>query len=259
MKNTNKVRKVLFHVTTVLIISSIAVFIANSDDIKYGLNIYGNNVKESISTAGINPQLHPKTQGSNFTKTDSVPKKRNCATVEYNEMMKEKYPQFRKNQENLEKDIQRLTETYDKSRRNVVTIPTVVHVVYNTSVQNISDAQVQTQIDVLNEDFRRLNSDTIYTPAPFKHLGADVEIEFCLARRDPNNNPTNGITRTFTNITLFKINNVVKFSALGGHDIWDRDKYLNIWVCNLGDNDTLGFAQFPGGLSSTDGVVIGYL
>lgn len=145
-----------------------------------------------------------------------------------------------------------------KGSRGVVTIPVVVHVIYQTSEQNISDAQVQSQIDVLNEDFRRLNADRTNTPSIFQSVAADVEIEFCLARQDPDGNPTNGITRTQTNATVFQQNNNMKQPATGGKSSWNTSKYLNIWVCNLADG-VLGYGTLPNTTASSfDGVVISY-
>ena len=126
--------------------------------------------------------------------------------------------------------------------------------IYNTTSQNISDAQIQSQITVLNQDFRRTNADktTLWPQA------ADSEIQFCLANVDPNGLSTTGITRTQTSVTSFSTNDAMKFSAQGGKDAWNTSKYLNIWVCNIGGG-ILGYAQFPGGGSaSTDGVVIGF-
>lgn len=142
---------------------------------------------------------------------------------------------------------------------NVITIPVVVHIVYRTSAENISDAQVQSQIQVLNEDFRRQNADAANTPSLFASVAADVEIQFCLATRDPQGNPTNGITRTQTTKTSFDIySDDVKYSSRGGKDAWPTDQYLNIWVCNL-SGGLLGYAQFPGGgPPAEDGVVINY-
>jgi hypothetical protein len=126
-------------------------------------------------------------------------------------------------------------------------------VVYNTAVQNVSDAQIQTQIDVLNRDFAKLNSDTTKIPAVWKSLAANTNIQFCLAQRDPNGNATTGITRTSTTTTSFSTNNAVKTVA----PAWPAASYLNLWVCNLGSS-LLGYAQFPGGPAATDGVVITY-
>ena len=151
-------------------------------------------------------------------------------------------------------------------RTGVVRIPVVVHVVYNTATQNISDAQIQSQIDVLNEDYRRLNTDVSSVPGVFAPLTADARIEFHLAVRDPDCNPTTGITRTSTSLTNFTYDwtqagtpagEPVKFASSGGHDAWPRDKYLNIWVCKL--SGYLGYAQFPADpWPATDGVVINY-
>ncbi len=155
-------------------------------------------------------------------------------------------------------DIEQKTQDFIRGNQNqlraVITIPVVVHVIYNTTTQNISDAQIQSQITVLNQDFRRTNADqtTLWPQA------ADSEIQFCLANVDPNGLSTTGITRTQTSVTSFSTNDAMKFSTQGGKDAWNTSKYLNIWVCNIGGG-ILGYAQFPGGGSaSTDGVVIGF-
>jgi hypothetical protein len=145
----------------------------------------------------------------------------------------------------------------DPSHRTgaVITIPVVVHVVYNTVAQNISDAQVQSQIDVLNEDFRKLNADASLTPSIFASLATDCQIQFCLAQRDPNGNATTGIVRKSTTTTSFSTNDNVKKTASGGDDAWNSSQYLNLWSANL-SGGVLGYAQFPGGAAATDGVVI---
>ena len=154
---------------------------------------------------------------------------------------------------------QALEAPKDKAR-DVVTIPVVVHVVYNTSQQNISDAQILSQIEILNEDFRLLNADKDQVPDAFKNLRADTEIEFCLASRDELGLPTTGIVRVQTPVTEWNINtnaDDVKDSSEGGSDGWNRDSYLNIWVCNL-SSGILGYAYPPGISANLDGVVIGY-
>lgn len=115
-------------------------------------------------------------------------------------------------------------------------IPVVVHIVYTNATQNIDDSLVYNQIAVLNEDFRRMNADTIHTRSEFLPIAADAEIEFYLATTDPDGNPTTGITRTagtpaFGTYTPFDDN--VKFDSLGGKNAWPTNKYLNIWVCDL--------------------------
>ncbi len=138
-----------------------------------------------------------------------------------------------------------------------VVIPVVVHVLYNTAAQNISDAQVQSQIDVLNEDFRKLNADYTKTPSLYAGLVADANVQFVLAKRTPTGAATNGIIHKQTNTKSWSTNDAVKNSKRGGDDAWDATKYLNLWACNLGQG-LLGYAQFPGGSASTDGVVILY-
>ena len=158
-------------------------------------------------------------------------------------------------------DLEDFTEDYIATQSNtagvrqVYTIPTVVHVVYNNSAENISTALIQSQIDVLNADFRTISS----AAAAKWGVAADTEIEFCLASVDPNGNPTDGITRTATSVTAFGSNDAVKFDAQGGKDAWPASDYLNIWVCDL-SGGLLGYAQFPNtGAAATDGVVNDYL
>jgi len=138
----------------------------------------------------------------------------------------------------------------------VVTIPVVVHVLYNTAAQNISDAQVQSQIAVLNEDFRKLNADA-GTAYPYSGLAADAGVQFVLAKRTPTGTATSGIVHKLTKVASWSTNDAVKNSKRGGDDAWDATQYLNLWACNLGQG-LLGYAQFPGGAASTDGVVILY-
>ncbi|WP_114752755.1 M43 family zinc metalloprotease [Pleomorphovibrio marinus] len=128
--------------------------------------------------------------------------------------------------------------------------------------------QIQSQIDVLNEDFRRLNADASNTPTAFEGVAADPEIEFLLACVDPNGNATDGIVRVQTTEGIFtRVENPdgttdeeatgIKFAPTGS-PAWPADRYLNIWVCNLGNN-LLGYAQFPDMMVTqpeTDGVVV---
>jgi hypothetical protein len=144
----------------------------------------------------------------------------------------------------------------NQSTQAVITIPVVVHVVYQTAAQNISTAQVTSQITVLNEDFGRTNADTVNTPTAFKSVAANTNIQFCLAQRDPSGNPTNGIDRVSTTTASWTTDDKVKSASTGGADAWDPTRYLNIWVCNLGSG-LLGYGEFPTGtVSQTFGVVI---
>jgi hypothetical protein len=150
-----------------------------------------------------------------------------------------------------------------KHTRAVVNIPVVVHVLYNTATQNISDAQIQSQLAVLNADFRKLNSDVSLVPSAFSSLAADAEFTFCLAQRDPNGAATTGILRKSTTKTVFDASlDDAKNNSTAGSTAWPAGSYLNIWVVpSIKDGSTtgiLGYAQFPGGPASTDGVVIGH-
>ncbi len=151
------------------------------------------------------------------------------------------------------------SSTRKMMRAGVMTIPVVVHVVYKQPIENISDAQIYSQIEILNKDYRKLNSDAINIPDVWKSVAADTRIEFKLACIDPNGDKTNGITRTTTNMDEFLIDTTpnveeIKSTSLGGRDPWDSTRYLNLWVCNLGKS-LLGYAQFPAGDPQTDGVV----
>ena len=136
-----------------------------------------------------------------------------------------------------------------------VTIPVVVHVLYSTASENISDAQIQSQIDVLNADYHKLNPDYTNTPSAFAGLVADVGIQFVLAKRTPAGVATNGIERKSSTTTSWGTADNIKKTTTGGLNAWDASKYLNLWVGTIGGG-ILGYAQFPGGAAATDGVVI---
>ncbi len=182
---------------------------------------------------------------------------RNCGSMEVLERLKTEDPSYVAKMGEIEEHTAEFIRNHQGSTEAVITIPVVIHVLYNTSVQNITDAQILSQMDVLNEDFRLLNADHVNTPSVFAGLKADCEINFVLAKRDPNGNATTGIIRKSTTVTSWSSNDYVKYSSRGGDDAWPAGSYLNIWVCNLGGG-LLGYAQFPGGATATDGVVIGY-
>lgn len=150
-----------------------------------------------------------------------------------------------------------------KKQNSIITIPVVVHVVYKTPAQNIPDTQIVRQIQLLNECFRLQNSNFPTGRAIFDSIGADTEIQFCLAATDPQGNPTTGIIRksapssaAFDPLTAY---DKVKSSATDGDDPWPNGQYLNIWVCDMsvfGFTFVLGYATFPGESPALDGVVI---
>lgn len=196
---------------------------------------------------------------ASFLLIGAISAQRNCATMENLERLKALDPTMESRMLEIEQQTQQaiLLENTNRGMTAINNIPVVVHVVYNTSVQNITDAQIQSQITILNNDFRRLNADRVNTPSTFTTVAADAEITFCLATVSPTGAATTGIIRTSTSVTSFSDNDAVKYASLGGQDAWPANKYLNLWICNLGGG-LLGYAQFPGGPLATDGVVVGY-
>lgn len=126
-------------------------------------------------------------------------------------------------------------------------IPVVVHIVHNNASNfiggannsNISDEQIKSQITVLNEDYRRKIGTNGYNTNP---IGADMEIEFELANKDPNGSATTGITRTYVTQQSFDLQYDNQILANLIH--WNFEKYLNIWVVR-GKNGTIGYSEFP--------------
>ena len=189
---------------------------------------------------------------------------RNCATMDNLDRLNQMDPSLNLRMSEIEQQTVDFIHQQEVAKFTpslgvmaVVNIPVVVHVLYNTTAQNISDAQILSQITILNNDFRRLNTDKINTPSTFSSVAADCEFNFCLATVSPTGASTSGITRTYTSLSSWTADDKMKSSSTGGVNPWPTDKYLNIWVCNLGGG-LLGYAQFPGGSTATDGVVIGH-
>ncbi len=136
-------------------------------------------------------------------------------------------------------------------------IPVVVHVIQVSPVEAISDARIQSQIDVLNEDFLKMNADTTLIPLEFQGVAANCLIRFCLAKIDPNGCPTTGINRVVA--PALAVHGLADEQALKSYVQWDPHMYLNMWVpVNLKDN-LLGYATFPTWLPfspENDGVVV---
>jgi len=191
-----------------------------------------------------------------------MPARRACATDEVHERLLRTVPGYAEARSEIENRTSRVLAFGAAVLRTGCTqIPIVVHVVYRSAAENISDAQIQSQIEVLNADYRAANPDKASTPAVFAPLIGDARVTFKLADVDPNGNPTNGITRTSSSNSSFTSDtDNVKSASTGGADPWPADKYLNVWTCgNLRDTANhalLGYAQFPGGPAATDGVVI---
>src|SRR3954451_25296187 len=124
--------------------------------------------------------------------------------------------------------------------------PVVVHVLYRAETDNLSDEQVASQIEVLNEDFAGTNDDIKNVPPIFVDRVGNPGLRFALATTDPSGAPTTGITRRKTTTPSFGVDDRMKAESTGGTDPWDTARYLNIWVCRL-SGGVLGYAQFPGG------------
>lgn len=138
------------------------------------------------------------------------------------------------------------------------TIPVVVHIIYSDSSQILSEEEIVAQINGLDADFNGENWDIDKTPDDFENKTGDFKLRFKLATIDPNGNSTRGITYTKTDNFGFTMEaEDAKFDALGGKNGWDSRQYLNIWVCNL-EWGLRGYAQFPGDLMVTDGVVLDF-
>ncbi|WDF47827.1 M43 family zinc metalloprotease [Chryseobacterium sp. KACC 21268] len=164
-------------------------------------------------------------------------------------------PQAQANREAL-KDYLIHNDFTQSKKAGVVTIPIVVHVLYSTTAMNISDAQIASQIKVLNDDFRKLNADfSTVVPSVFQGVAADMELAFCLATKKPDGSTTTGVERKSVSSNFNFDDNYYKSSGLPS---WDTTKYLNIWVGNI-SADYLGWAYLPDNAGGTDdGLAIGY-
>jgi len=174
-----------------------------------------------------------------------------CGQVQYENYLRSKDPYYDMKKERMEKQIQLQIQKFMEQKQSgnptpftLYTIPTVVHVVYSTSSQNLSDANVQQGINRLNEDFRKQNSDINQTPSVWQSLTADLEVQFCLASKDPNGNPTTGIVHKSTTHGAFTTDDAIKSTAAGGDDPWNVNNYFNIWIGDL-SGGLGGYGVFP--------------
>ena len=221
-----------------------------------------------------NNKIITKTVFGNALKASSVNPnngKIRCATVEYEEYLQAKNPKRSTNAQ-FENWIAPLVNKQTALRASsktvaatIIKIPVVVHVIHSGqaigTAPNITDAQVESQITVLNQDFRRKIGTPGFNSDP---VGADVEIEFVLAKVDPNGNPTNGINRVNMGQPSWSTKDVD--AIVKPATFWDSTQYMNMWSLKFSDDKLLGFAQFPdrsglpgmdssNGASNTDGVV----
>jgi hypothetical protein len=171
---------------------------------------------------------------------------RNCGSMEVLNRQLAEDPSLAAKME----EIERFTQEYVSGQRllpdGTIEIPVVVNVLYKTTAENIPLTQIQSQIDILNQDFGASNNDYNNTPSIFQNLrSGNTGIRFVLDQ----------VIRKSTTKTSWRTNDDMKRTTKGGLNPTSPTTKLNIWVCNL-SNNILGYAQFPGGSSATDGVVL---
>ena len=177
--------------------------------------------------------------------SENPSRRRKCGTMAADARQLELDPNLRNARLRLESETRARRATDTVARRGVLTVPVIVHVVFHTDEQNISDGQIQSQIDVLNLDFRAQNPDVANVPSVWRALATDAQLQFRLA----------DVRRVHTDRTSY-VNDAVKFTNSGGSPVIDPDRNLNIWVCNLAE--VLGYAYLPGVDPNIDGVVINF-
>lgn len=170
--------------------------------------------------------------------------KRSCASQEVLEAQLKADPTLAIRMNQIEAFTQN-SMTNGRLVNGKVEIPVIVNVLYKTAAENISDTQIQTQIDVLNQDFNAANSDFSSVPTLFSGVAANIGITFVLEK----------INRKATTKTSWGTRDAMKKTKQGGLDPTSPTTKLNLWACTIGGG-ILGYAQFPGGSSATDGVVI---
>jgi PKD repeat protein len=193
-----------------------------------------------------------------FSCSSAFAQKAKCLTEILHQEAMLKDSVYRNNRLRIQREMTSYAKTnlfsYKYSQTRI--IPVVFHVIHTDGDENISLAQIQDQINILNTDYRRRNKDTVNTPGPFRNVAIDTDIEFRLAQKDPNGQCTQGVVRIYSPLTNNARDNVKDLSS------WPSDRYLNIWtvksiINTSGPGTVLGYAQFPGGkIANYDGVVL---
>ncbi len=179
------------------------------------------------------------------TNSEARVSKRACHTQEVFERQLKENPELAARMDQIEAFTENAMLSHNRLVNGSIEIPVVVNVLYKTAAENISLAQIQSQIDVLNADFNAANSDYGQVPALFSGVKADVGITFVLDQ----------VIRKSTTKTSWGTRDAMKKTKQGGLNPTDPTTKLNFWVCTIGGG-ILGYAQFPGGSSATDGVVV---
>ncbi|HRN42440.1 MAG TPA: M43 family zinc metalloprotease [Vicingus sp.] len=180
-----------------------------------------------------------------------------CKTDEQTQLLEQLDPSIIQQREDFETYIQNFKQTYDPvAKKATIIIPIVFHVITWNGNGNATKAEIENAVNVINQDFKRTNLDASNTRAIFAPYAASLDIEFRLARKDPNGNCTEGIVRVEDSRTMSATDAVKAASR------WDPKKYFNVWIVDFIDGSSppsyiAGYAQFPtSGIDNTYGVII---
>lgn len=201
-----------------------------------------------LLTFGCNKPSHETENNSTADEETFFASQRKCAADEVLQEQLKSDPSLRSRMEQVEEFTRRIIANPTSERllaNGIIEIPVVVNVLYRSAAQNVSAAQIQSQIDVLNNDFSATNADYNKTSTYNSVKSGDVRVRFVL----------DAINRKSTNKKSWGLNDGMKKNAQGGINPTSPATKLNLWVCNL-SSGYLGYAQFPGGSSATDGVVV---
>lgn len=204
-------------------------------------------MKKVILSASLLMMLFSCQNEENTNVSSSSNITRQCASQEVLERQLQEDPSLAMRMNKIEEFTENFTHNKSNYRlvNGKIEIPVVVNVLYRTASENISQTQIQSQIDVLNQDFNALNSDYNQVPTLFAGVKANVGISFVLDQ----------VIRKSTTKTSWGTKDAMKKTKQGGLDPTSPTTKLNLWCCTIGGG-ILGYAQFPGGSSATDGVVI---
>jgi hypothetical protein len=195
-----------------------------------------------LLTIAMSPTFYSLSQEEHWCGFDEILEKEKAANPNYMIELAQKVNEMR-----LE------AQTNFVSKSTTFIVPVVFHIIHDGGPSNISMEQIQSGIDVMNEDFNRLNPDSTLIrdnpDAPFFDVFADVEVEFRLAKIDPNGDCTNGVQRKYAPHLTNEAGEACKYSSNGGLDAWPNNRYINIWTVNSiggsGQGTTLGYAFLP--------------
>ena len=191
-----------------------------------------------------------------FAMTFSAQAQKQCGTEAYQERIRQEFPlSLMKQGIPVSQTVAGGTTPTAPGLSQVIIIPVVVHVLYNNESNNLSEAVINRQIEILNRDFNLAGDDASKIPSAFSPRAGVANIRFQLAKVDPDGRATTGINRKKSSREFWGNDDKIKDPASGGVKPWDSRSYLNIWVGNLVPG-LLGYSSAPGGPAHLDGVVI---